>query len=96
MWAVPEAEDISQSTGVPYEKSNLVSDGCDPKLVSVCVVTLTNYTMHLCHKHDACCVFVQIILVYWLKKLFSFYQKDERGEFKDAFRKVSRTADATQ
>lgn len=54
MWAVPEAEDLSQSTGVLDEKSNLVSDGCGPKV------------------------------------------KDERGEFKDAFRKVSKTADATQ
>lgn len=57
MWAVPEAEDLSQSTGVLDEKSNLVSDGCGPKVVSVCVVTLTNYTTYLCRKHDACCVF---------------------------------------
>ncbi|KAL0353654.1 UNVERIFIED_CONTAM: putative beta-1,3-galactosyltransferase 4 [Sesamum angustifolium] len=31
MWAVPEAKDISRSTGTEDEKLQLVSDGCGPK-----------------------------------------------------------------
>lgn len=34
MWAIPETKDLSHSTGGPDEKPNLVSDGCDPKVVS--------------------------------------------------------------
>ncbi|KAL0362838.1 UNVERIFIED_CONTAM: putative beta-1,3-galactosyltransferase 2, partial [Sesamum calycinum] len=35
MWAVPEAKDISRSTGTEDEKLQLVSDGCGPKLKGV-------------------------------------------------------------
>lgn len=34
MWAVPEAKDISRSRGFADEKLQLVSDDCDPKVVS--------------------------------------------------------------
>ncbi|KAH6835616.1 Galactosyltransferase family protein [Perilla frutescens var. hirtella] len=54
MWAVPEANDRSPSTGVSSKKPNLVSDGCDPNV------------------------------------------KDEKGEPKDAFVKVSKTPHATK
>ena len=34
MWAVPEAKDMSRLRGVSDEKLQLVSDDCDPKVVS--------------------------------------------------------------
>ncbi|KAL2227935.1 UNVERIFIED_CONTAM: Pentatricopeptide repeat-containing protein, mitochondrial [Sesamum indicum] len=40
MWAVPEAKDISRSTGrVAEEKLKLVSDDCDPKVVNMKIIT---------------------------------------------------------
>lgn len=35
MWTVPEAQGITRTGGTDDEKLNLVSDGCDPKLVSI-------------------------------------------------------------
>lgn len=40
MWVMPEAKDLSQSTGVSDEKPNLVSDGCASKVVSTCTFIL--------------------------------------------------------
>ena len=100
MWAVPETKDLSHSTGGPDEKHNLVSDGCDPKVVSTFTIRLkgTLDQVLVLQAHYMLCLSlnVQRTIVHWLKMLFLFYQKDGTGESRDVFAKVSKTPHATE
>ena len=41
MWAVPEYKGITRTTSVEAEKLKLVSEGCDPKTVSLSRISLS-------------------------------------------------------
>lgn len=43
MWTVPEPKGIARTTAMEAEKLNLVSEGCDPKAVSISILSLLDF-----------------------------------------------------
>ncbi|KAK6132876.1 hypothetical protein DH2020_033356 [Rehmannia glutinosa] len=83
MWSLPEAKDISQSSGVADGKLKLDSDGCDPKVVSTCIITLT-----ITLREDLALI---VNVIRHILNYVPFRQNDVKGESRDVLGEDSKT-----